>query len=185
MMTLPTNVTLPYINSDDTKDPESLKIYIRRLVFALTNSLQTTNATVNGGARGITSSNQPEYPFIVGSTTAGTAIYTNAIITLRRVNLMSYIWFDIEWAAHTGTGNVLITSPFYSRNVIGFPFVGVVESNSVSWTTGYSYLTLNIAPNTNTIAVDQSGSGLPLIGLPISPTGHLRGSIAYEGQQFI
>lgn len=186
-MTLPSNITLPF---DEllivSEDPKDLVTYLRKLIYVLSTFIQQTNEAVNGTTEFIDENTNPlnPYTFILGSTTAGTATYTNTILWSRRVNGMVFIWYDITWAAHTGTGNVLVQLPYFSQDSLQFPYIGVVEPFGMAFTAGYTYLTGNLIPNTNTIEIHQCGSGLPAIPLPLTAAGHLRGSIVYAGQQF-
>lgn len=184
-MTLPTNITLPLdpnlIKSDN---PQHLFDYLRKLVYVLSTLIQQANQSANGTIASIDLSNNPDYTFIYGSTTAGTATYTNPVIWVRRSNLITMIWFDIAWTAHTGTGDLLIQLPYFSQPSEVEPYVGVVEPDNITFTAGYTYLTANLLPDTNTIEIHQCGSAVPVLNLPMSADGHLRGSIIYEGQQF-
>lgn len=182
-MTLPANITLPLNQSDILSgDPEKLYSYIRQLVYVLTANMQISNAIVNGSANLLTDTQNPLYTFIMGSTFTGITTYLNTTMWAFRSNLLTLVNFDVSWTGTTSTGDVLIQTPYYVLNSVGFPFVGSIESDSIPYTAGYTYLTANIIPNTNTIQVNQCGSGMPVIPLPLTATGHLRGSIIYEGQ---
>jgi hypothetical protein len=183
-MTLPVNITLPLVTPELTsKDPQILYDYMRKLVYSLSVQIQQTNQTLNGTVTTLNATNSPSYAFVQGSTTSGTATYVDPILVARRINLMVFTWFDIAWSGHTGTGNLLITLPFYAQSTIQNPFVAVIESDGMTYGAGYTYLTGNLTPNTNTIVIDQCGSGKAIIPLPISASGHLRGSITYAGKQ--
>ena len=185
-MTLPTNVTLPLSTAEIMSGkPEDLYNYMRRFVYNISQQIQQTNQALNGSTTLINSDSLPAYSFILGSTTSGTATYTNPVIWVRRLNLMVFAWFDISWVGHTGTGNLLVQLPYYSLNSIASPFVGVIEPDNMTFGAGYTYLTGNLLPNTNTIEIHQCGSGKAEVVLPISAIGHLRGSITYAGQQNI
>lgn len=189
-MTLPVNVTLP-LDADLIKsaDKDSLYQYLRKLVYVLGTQMQQTNQTVNGNLtpyQDNTNAVPPQYPFIVGSNPAvtSTTTYTNSVLWARRANLFTQVWFDITWANCTDTGNLLIQSPYQSQPSLQMPYVGTIEPDNITFSAGYTYLTANIIPGTNTIQVDQCGSGQPVIPLAITASGHLRGSIMYVGQQF-
>jgi hypothetical protein len=186
-MTLPTNITLPLIPELIVSDnPNDLYDYMKTLVFNISIFLQQTNIAVNGSTQVYVPATAPfiSYPFIVGSTIPGIATYTNTMLRVNRINLMNFVFFDITWSGHTGTGNLLITSPYFSQPTLQMPYVGIVESDGITYDAGYTYLTLNCIPNTNTIQVDENGSGLPLKALAIPASGHLRGTIIYAGQQY-
>lgn len=184
-MTLPTSITLPLdpnlIKSDNDDD---LVKYMSKLIYVISTVIQQTNQAVNGVISLINTDTNPDYSYILGSTSAGTATYNNPILWVKRANLETIIWFDIEWTGHTGTGNLLVQLPYYSQPSDLQPYVGVIEPDSMTFTASYTYLTANLLPNTNTIEIHQCGSGQPVLALPISAAGHLRGSIIYAGQQF-
>ena len=184
-MTLPINVTLP-LDHDliKSQNPQQLFEYMRKLVYVLTVHIQQANQSANGNISQITDTNTPGYEFVQGSTAAGNGTYSNCIIWTRRSNLLTTSWFDITWSATTGTGNVLVQLPYFSQPSTQLPFIGVIESDSMTFTAGYTYLTGNLTPGTNLLGINQNGSGQPVLALPISGTGHLRGFISYVGQQF-
>jgi hypothetical protein len=188
-MTLPISITLP-LEPDLIKDgdPQTLYIYLRKLVYVLSTQMQNTNQAVNGTLTVISDLTIPLYTFIIGSVTPGTppvaGTYSPSTLWLRRSNLLTTAWFDITWTGLTGTGNLQIQLPYSSQPSQLQPYVGSIESDSIVFTAGYTYLTANILPGTNTIEVHQCGSGLPVLPLPITAAGHLRGSINYVGQQF-
>jgi hypothetical protein len=186
-MTLPVNITLPLdqtlIKSDD---PEMLYDYLRKLIYVLSTQMQQTNEAVNGTLTLITDSTLPAYNFITSSipATPSTTTYSSSALWIRRSNLYTQAWFDITWANDTDTGNLQINLPYSSQPSPLFPYVGAIESDNITFTAGYTYLTANILPETNTIEIHQCGSGVPVLPLPVSAAGHLRGSITYVGQQF-
>jgi hypothetical protein len=186
-MTLPVNITLPldeYLITSD--DPKKLYDYLRKLIYVLSTQMQQTNQTVNGTLTLITDTTTPAYNFITSSVpaTPSTTTYSSSALWLRRANLYTQAWFDITWANDTDTGNLQINLPYSSQPSPLFPYVGSIESDSITFTAGYTYLTANILPETNTIEIHQCGSGMPVLPLPVSAAGHLRGSITYVGQQF-
>lgn len=183
-MTLPINIVLPVLNQEVSSiNPQDLYVYLRKLAYVITTQLQQTNQTLNGVDILYTDLVPPFYgQFIIGSTLAGTATYTNTTMTIRQINLLTFVSFDITWSGSTGTGNLLVQVPYFANNVSNMPFAGVIESDGMTYSAGYTYLTCNIPPNTNTINVNQNGSGSALIALPITASGHIRGSIVYAAQ---
>lgn len=172
-MTLPTNINLPISDDDD---------YLKRLTYALSTYMQQTNFECNGTYDTLTQANS--YLFIKGTSTAGTATYTNTIMFSQRSNLVNRVWFDITWSGHTGTGNVQVVLPYSAQFVSENPFVGPIEASNITFTAGYTYLVGNVAPDTNLLKINQCGSGVASLALPMSADGTLRGSIIYAGQQF-
>ena len=181
-MTLPINITLPLdVFLIKSEDPDALYQYMKKLVYVLGTQIQETNQVVNVT---LTVKDNQSYPFIIGSIAEGTAIFTNSVLWTRRSNLFTQGWFDITWSGHTGTGNLLIQVPYFSQPSAQFPYVGTIEPNGITFGAGYTYLTANILPETNTIEIHQCGSGMVVTPLALPASGSLRGSIMYVGQQF-
>ena len=183
-MTLPNQIQLPIdpraITSDDGAD---LLNYMKKLIYDLTEYMQQTNVTVNGNMQLVPFIQGSPYQYIIGSTTQGSATYTFTSMWSRRANLMNEIWFDITWADHSGTGNLLIQLPYYAQVSSNRPFVCVIENNGLTFDAGYTYLVGNLIPNTNTIEVRECGSGVTSQALALPANGSLRGSIIYAGQE--
>lgn len=172
-MTLPVQINLPIPNDDE---------YLRDLVYALSTYLQQTNFESNGTYLTLTQNNI--YQFIQGTSSKGSGTYANTIIFSNRSNLVVRLWYDISWSSHSGTGNLTIQLPYAAQFVGQHPFIGVVDSDGLTFTAGYTYLTANLTPNTNILNINQCGSGVPTIPLPLPAAGSIRGSITYAGQQF-
>ncbi len=186
-MTLATNITLP-LDSEliQSSKPEDLYVYMRKLIYVLSTQMQQTNQAVNGTLTIISNDTLPAYNFLTGSSSQAVTrpTYSNCALWLRRSNLYTQAWFDITWSSDTDTGNLQINLPYSSQPSQLQPYVGTIESDNITFTAGYTYLTANILPGTNTIEIHQCGSGMPVLPLPVSSSGHLRGSITYVGQQF-
>jgi len=171
-MTLPININLPA-----SEDP-----YLRNLTYALATYLQQANYEANGTYVVLPVPNQ-SWAFISGSTVVGSGNYTNSTLVAQRSNNVITVWFDITWAAHTGTGNLLVNLPYSAQFVAQYPYIGVIEASNVIFTAGRTYLVGNLLPNTNTIEIRQCGSGVASLALPLPVAGTLRGSITYAGQR--
>lgn len=172
-MTLPTNINLPISTNDK---------YLKQLSYALSTYLQQTNFECNGTYNNLTEAN--DYPFIAGSSSAGVGVYSSTVLFTQRANLINRVWFDITWTGHTGTGNLTILLPYYAQFVAQNPFVGVIQSDGITFDAGYTYLVGNITPDTNILNIMQCGSGVASIPIAIPTDGTLKGSIIYAGQQF-
>lgn len=176
-MTLPLETVLP-LQTDliQTGAPGDLELYIRNLVEALTDNYRLVAQNVNGTI------NQWS-PIAYGLTTPGTGTYDHQIGWYRRAGIMTELWMDVQWTAHTGTGDLAIRVPYLAAMSEFTPWVGVIQSHNNTFSGGYTYLTWNIVQNTTQGNIIQNGSALPNIGIPIAATGRYIGYIQYIGQE--
>jgi hypothetical protein len=73
-------------------------------------------------------------PAIIGSTTAGTGTYSGRTGTYTKIGRMVYVRAEIEWSAHTGTGNMYINGlPFTSSVSAG---VSIGQFANITLTAG-------------------------------------------------
>jgi hypothetical protein len=73
-------------------------------------------------------------PAIIGSTTAGTGTYSGRSGTYTKIGRMVYVRAEIEWTAHTGTGNMYINGlPFTSSVSAG---VSIGQFANITLTAG-------------------------------------------------
>lgn len=126
-------------------------------------------------------------PVLAGSTTAGTQTYSKQWGVYLEVGPLVIGMFSIALSALGGTiaGNVTITGlPILSNNSTGaqaqpgsLPLWGDITLGA-----GYTALGLDVAAGSNVIAVQESGSTLAPLALPVSglsSTSILVGTIAY------
>lgn len=179
-MTLPTDLILP-MNSDLIKagDPQSMQRYMVDLTESLTEAYRQIAENVNGAMRTWT-------PTAYGLSTAGVGTYTKQVGWLRRSGILTELWFDIEWSAHTGTGGVAILMPYKAAKSTGQPWVGVIQSVSASnvFGAGYTYLVWKCEQNTTQGTIVRCGSGVASAQQPIAAQGGYAGYIQYLGQEF-
>lgn len=177
-MTLPTDIILP-LNLDSLKDgnPESLIEYNRNLINVITDMYQDIAQNVNGGLRQWT-------PKIYGDVTAGDGTYAFQTGWLRRAGLVTELWFDVEWTAHDGTGNVTLELPYKVANSENNPWQGMITANEITFDAGYTYLVLDADPNTTAGRIIQCGSGITASTLDLPATGWIAGYICYIGQEY-
>ncbi len=179
-MTLPTDIILP-LRTDllIDGDIESFKRYLLDLTEALTESYRQIAENVNGNMRTWT-------PIAYGLTTAGTGTYTKQYGWLRRSGIVTELWFDIEWSAHTGTGGLAIQLPYKAARSSGEPWVGVIEtvSSNNAFTAGYTYLVWKAKQNTTQGSIVQCGDAVNSIEIDIAGQGAYSGYIQYLGQEF-
>lgn len=179
-MTLPTDIIFP-LQTDliKTGDPESLQLYLRNLIETLTDMYQQIAQNVNGYLRQWS-------PTAYGLSTAGTGTYTHQDGWLRRSGIVTELWFDIGWSAHTGTGGLAILLPYKAAKSSNQPWVGVIQSVSSSnnFGAGYTYLVWKAEQNTTQGTIVRCGSTVASAEQPIANVGSYVGYIQYIGQEF-
>lgn len=177
-MTLPVDIILPLQTElIRSGDPAKLELYIRNLVESLTDMYIDLAQNVNGSVQSWT-------PEVMGLTSSGTGTYVNQYGWYRRAGIITELWFDVSWTAHTGSGNTALRLPYLAAKSSGKPWVGVIESTSASNNFGaYTYLVINCEPNTTEGRIIRCGSGLASSGLVIGDCKGFRGYVQYIGQE--
>ena len=136
---------------------------------------------VNGDIRNFTAK-------VSGTTSAGVGTYDHQIGWYLRQGLMVDVWFDVEWTAHTGTGNLFLNLPYKvfntrSPTATNKPFVGVLQPDTVTFATG-SAAVINAIPNTFRGEIWEYGSGVATANIALAGTGEIIGHIRYVGTEF-
>lgn len=162
-MTLPIEISLP-------KETEQLNEALERMYEDI---VQNVNGTI-----------QAWTPKIIGLSTEGTGTYVSQFGWYRRAGIMTEVWFDVSWSAHTGTGNVAILLPYFAAKTSGDPWAGVIESSAANtFGAGFTYLVMTVDPNTPNGRIFKCGTGVPSAALAIAGSGGFRGYIRYIGQE--
>lgn len=187
-MTLPSNIIFPKdIEDFPTLDPEYQKKQWKEMVNSLQNMYEDMVDNINGGHEHVffTSSNQKDtIPLISGSTSEGVGTYGNREMYHVRQGLESQAWFDIAWTAHSGTGDLIVNLPYSVANTEFTPFVGVVQIHNINLSSGYTYATVNCAPNSFDGVIMECGSGVPSQPIALPTSGRLIGYVKYIGKEF-
>ncbi len=179
-MTLPIEIDLPLPKDVNQNSPEDFNKYIKSLIDRLEDMYQDVAQNVNGSIRQWT-------PTVYGTVDPGTNItYTHQVGWLRRSGIVTELWMDVEWTAHDGLGGVAVLMPYQAAESEGFPWVGVIESQSLGnvFDDGYTYLVWNVVPDTTQGDIRKCGSGLTDQPLAIASSGGFSGYIQYLGKEF-
>lgn len=76
-------------------------------------------------------------PTVSGTTTAGTGTYTLQFGRYTKIGAMVFINANISWTAHTGTGNLLLSSlPFTVRNTTNYVPLATVNFININLPAG-------------------------------------------------
>lgn len=177
-MTLPTDIILPLRPEQIGAGGKDLEIYMRDLVNTLTDMYQDVVGVVNGSLQKWT-------PKVYGLTTAGEGTYTRQDGWYLRQGLITDLWFNITWSAHTGTGGLAVILPYKAAKSSGQPWVGTIQSESANaFGAGYTYLVWKAEQDSTQGTIVRCGSGIASAQQQIAPTGSYVGHIRYVGQQF-
>lgn len=178
-MTLPTDIILPLRPEQIKAGGDQLELYMRDLVTSLTTMYQDIVQNADGNLR-------PWTPTVYGLTTAGVGTYTYQNGWQLRAGLMTDLWFDIAWTAHTGTGNLAVLLPYKAAKSSNQPWVGVIESKSASnaFGAGKTYLVWQAEQDTTQGTVIACGTGVVSAQIALNAAGSFSGHIRYVGQEY-
>lgn len=198
-MTLPTDIIFPDPPKDVRVRYPAMQDYLDRLNETLMEMYQELAIEINGTFKNqpanTPASNDNDFlqwtPVISGETVAGTGTYGHQIGFSLRQGLMVDVWFDISWTAHTGTGNMYITLP-YKVALAGDtttgrrPFVGVVQTNNLTYPAGTSYITCSARSNAFNLDIYGSGSATAIAQVQVEndTSAQIMGHCRYVGQAY-
>lgn len=109
-------------------------------------------------------------PTLVGSTVAGTPTYTNQIGRYTKIFDLVFVQGQVTISAIGGmTGNVRIGGlPVATANEAVLGLAWVTSHTGVTYTASYSFLSGIITGNTTQIRLNQNGTGVSALSLPVS-----------------
>lgn len=178
-MTLPTDIIFPLrLDFVKTGDMNALEIYLRDLTETLTQMYSDMAQNINGAMR-------KWDPKVYGMTTEGTATYVIRDGWLRRSGIITELWFDVSWSAHTGTGTLAIELPYQAAVSVGEPWQGVCKSvlSSNAFGAGFTYLTFEAKQNTIVGNIMKCGTGVASAPFALANAGGFAGYIQYIGKE--
>lgn len=179
-MTLPIQIHLPL---DEEKiisgESEKLADYMRELIHSLEDMYEDLTESINGNT-------ESYIPTLKDTASAATYTYTHQQGWYLRQGLMVDYWFDVEWSAVAGgpSGNLYIELPYTVFDAQEKPFVGVIQSSTLTYSAGLTYLVINAIPGTLRGEIWGSGSATATSNLAANTAaGQLIGHIRYVGQE--
>lgn len=128
-------------------------------------------------------------PIVYGADTQGTANYKFGDEYLQyawvlRRSLITDVWFDVTWDAHTGKGDLYLQLPYIVANSNGIPFVGTIQSSTITYA-GFDGLVCNAEPNTYKLNIYKTGTGATTTAVQVDSeavAGRIIGHVRYIGQ---
>ncbi len=124
----------------------------------------------------------PWTPTIVGSGAAGTATYSIQVGYFQRIGNVVFLYFNLAWTGHTGTGQMLIeTLPVAPNNTTNLWFTNTLLSSGITYPASRTYLVGDIRGNISStrIFIDACGSGVASDIVGVSAAGTLIGTMVY------
>lgn len=163
------SVTLPLDKTFDDSDVARLSIEVRRMY-------QTFSRQISGIAEDFT-------PVAKGASAAGVGTYSiqRGIYILQ--GLMVDVYFDIQWSAHTGTGNLYIELPHVSQFTdISYPGTVLNITGGLNYTAGYTESKLRVGSNSRKCFVLEDGDAVATQSLAVMAAARIIGHARYPIQ---
>ena len=177
-MTLPSDIFFQK-PEDFEEDP---KKFFNDFIFQLQNMYEKVAQNVNGTIRNYADSDSSQWtPTLSGTTSAGSFTYAHQYGWVLRQGLVTDIWFDIEFSATTATGSLYVELPYIVTKSLGKPFVGTVQSSTLSYGASYSNIHCNAIPSTYRLEIWVSGTTVVTANLGVQPVGEIIGHCRYIG----
>jgi len=183
-MTIPTTTILPLDNEKIKEGGAQLEEYMKELIFTLQRQYEDLAQAVNGHIKRSVDVIGGEWsPVLTGSTVEGTFTYDfQTGLSLRR-GLIVDIWADVKWTSSgTASGDLLVSLPYKPAVTENSPFVGIVQSSDITFTSG-TCIEISAIPNTFLGQIINSGNGSSSINQGVVSSGRLSFNIRYIGQQ--
>ena len=120
-------------------------------------------------------------PVVAGATTAGTATYSTQVGRYLVINGIAFVFGQVIWSGHTGTGFMSISMPVTSAVITGILFPGSIFYSGIVTPNPDSVVSLAIGANANSAFVysTNTGSGGSTTPANIDPAGQIAFSIMY------
>jgi hypothetical protein len=97
-------------------------------------------------------------PTVVGTTTAGTGTYTSQVGRYTKIGNRVYFNINLDWSAHTGTGNIQVN---------GLPFTSNATANAVNTVSSYNNNYAITALNIMQCFVSTSATSVTIRQIPV------------------
>ena len=181
-MTLPIEIQLPLSEAKlESGEPSQLTEYMRELIRKLEEMYKDMAQDINGDIREFT-------PVLMDAATDTTYTYSSQVGWYLRQGIMVDYWFDVVWTAidtGTPTGNLYVQLPYQVFDAQQKPFVGVLQTSTLAYGTGLTYLTINGIPGTFRGEIWGSGDGATTANVTANTAaGQLIGHIRYVGSEY-
>lgn len=120
-------------------------------------------------------------PTISGATTAGVGTYTVQAGFYYVVGNIVFVNINLTWTAHTGTGNMLLSSlPFICINQSGFTPTFSVRTENISLPSNSINVLGEVQLNTTRTTLYATRNNAGALSLSMSAAGTIRTTFIYE-----
>jgi len=124
-------------------------------------------------------------PVIEGQTTAGVGTYTTQIGTYTKIGKVVIIGMTVNWTAHTGTGNLILTGlPFTIRNDNGNKGPMSARANNLTLNAS-EFIVIDPLINSTSLQIHQSALGTVTsvsgVAMDTSAALYIQGSYRTDG----
>lgn len=186
-MSLPVNIQLPLLTDFyKADDPDSLRSYNRELIYAIQTMYEDIANELNGTIRSDSQVQRSQWKPVLNGTVSGTFTYTHQVGWVFRRGLLIDVWGDVKWTSPgTASGSLYVELPYAVAVSDEKPFVGVVQSSSITYTTGTG-IVINAIPSTTSDSYQAQfwnvGNGIPTGNQSVVSSGQLIFNIRYLGK---
>lgn len=184
-MTIPSEIILP-------EPPQDLDENLKRYLYDYTYKLQEMYENLARISNGTylyenDDATQDIYqgawrPEVFAVATPGAGTYDHQIGYTVRKGIVVNAFFDVQWSAHTGSGNFYVELPYKVRKASNMPFVGVAQTSN--FTLGaIDYAVFNAIPDTYRLELWSVTTAAATANIALDTAARVIGSITYIGQE--
>ena len=184
-MTIPSEIILP-------EPPASIDGELRSYLYDYTKEIQRIYENIAISTNGTYLYANPDsavgydqnvwQPEVFGVSVAGAGTYDHQVGYTVRKGIVVNAFFDIQWSAHTGSGNFYVELPYKVRKADNMPFVGTAQTSN--FTLGsIDYAVFNAIPNTYRLELWSVTTAAATANIALDTAARVIGSITYIGQE--
>lgn len=184
-MTIPSQIDLPDPDGDFTA--KQIK-YLHELTYRLEEAYERIAMSTNGTylyANPDTTKTLQEgvwLPEVFGVSTPGAGTYDHQVGYTVRKGIVVNAFFDVQWSAHTGFGNMYLELPYKVRKADNMPFVGIAQTSNYTLES-IDYAVFNAIPDTYRLELWSVTTAAATANIELDTAARVIGSITYIGQE--
>ena len=117
---------------------------------------------------------------VFGASSAGAGTYSKQNGFYILSGQMVDVYYDIQWSAHTGTGNLYVEMPFLSNYSL-LDYLGIIDNSTggLNYSSGYTEVKTKLAPSTRIATVIESGDNTASQALAVVAAARIIGHCHY------
>jgi hypothetical protein len=162
----------PDLQGAYAKQNESLQDMYTRIANAINGNIKTNRDL-----------SAPFKPTIISTDgDGGTGTYTQQVGWSYRQGLLTDIWFDVTWTAHSiATGNLAMKLPYQVIKSAGLPFIGICQLSSITF--AGNYVTITAIPDTRRLEFWDTTTAAATSAVAMGTAGRAVGHLRYIGRE--